>query len=206
MNCGYDCGYPSLNRMNFLPLLRHYASNGRRYARAERDWFKSQTSLAAAIEVAATAENQWGKRFHHQRRIRTSAIKAALPALLAAKRRLAKAQTFDELHSVVIDAVNSIPHIGELYCYDTAVRLGAFLGMNPDRVYLHAGVRDGARALGISHTGSFIPVSALPPALRRLPADEAEDFLCIYKDQIIKSTGCGAGPTRRNATPVRSAS
>jgi hypothetical protein len=31
----------------------------------------------------------------------------------------------------------------------------------------------------------------LPRPLRHLPPHEAEDFLCIYKKQIIRSCGCG---------------
>lgn len=188
--------------MNLTFLLRHYASNGRRSAQAERDWFKSQPSLRDAIKVAARAENWRGERFHHQRRIRKSAIKAAVPALLAAQRHFASLKTFDALHSMVTNAVGAIPYIGELYCYDTAVRVGAFLDLKPDRVYLHAGVRDGARALRIPHTGAFVAMSALPPALRHLRADEAEDFLCIYKNQIIKSTACGMQPLK-NWLPKR---
>ena len=36
---------------------------------------------------------------------------------------------------------------GELSIYDTAVRIGAHLRIEPDKVYLHAGAREGIKAL-----------------------------------------------------------
>ena len=37
-----------------------------------------------------------------------------------------------------------------LTVYDTALRIGAHLDIMPDRIYLHAGVKEGAKALGFS--------------------------------------------------------
>jgi hypothetical protein len=189
--------------MDYTPLLQHYANHGRLYSEAEQEWFAHQPSLTHAIEVAALAVNSAGKRFHHQRRIRPDAIIAAKQALLAAKPRIRAAKTFHALFVAVTQILEAIPFIGELYCYDTAFRLGSFLGLLPDRVYLHAGVREGARSLGLAHTGSSLPMSALPPALRRLPAHEAEDMLCIYKDRIIRQTGCGSSAKPSCGQPPR---
>ncbi len=180
--------------MNFSIFIRDYSRHGRVGSEAERTWHADQPSLRQAIEVAALAINHRGKRHSHQRRIRHEAIAASKQALLAAKPRIRAARSFDALLTTVTHALHGIPYIGELYCYDTAFRIGAFLHLLPDRVYLHAGVREGARALGLKHNASFLPMSALPPALRTLPAHEVEDFLCIYRDGIIRATGCGASP------------
>lgn len=46
-------------------------------------------------------------------------------------------------------ALETIPGLGELYVYDTTLRIGAKLNLFPDKVYLHAGTRLGATALGL---------------------------------------------------------
>jgi hypothetical protein len=78
--------------------------------------------------------------------------------------------------------IEDVSGLGELWAYDTALRLGAHLGHLPARVYLHRGTRKGAENLGLNVTGETIEVKDLPDALRSLPPHESEDILCIYKD------------------------
>jgi hypothetical protein len=62
--------------------------------------------------------------------------------------------------------------------------------------YLHAGVRVGARALGIG--GDSFEPKILPKPFARLAPSEIEDCLCIYKKQLLgdapdnfrRSSGC----------------
>jgi hypothetical protein len=77
-----------------------------------------------------------------------------------------------------------IPGIGELTVYDTALRIGAHFGLEPERVYVHAGTREGARALGFENRRTTIDMNELPEPLQRLSAREAEDMLCIYKHSL----------------------
>jgi hypothetical protein len=60
-----------------------------------------------------------------------------------------RARNFAELFEMIHTAVHPIPGLGELYVYDTALRIGAKLNLLPDKAYLHAGTRSGARALGL---------------------------------------------------------
>lgn len=71
--------------------------------------------------------------------------------------------------------------VGELYVYDAALRLGAHLGLAPTFVYLHAGTRLGARALGLGQGRAYLEMHELPLPLQALSPDEVESFLCIYK-------------------------
>ena len=57
-----------------------------------------------------------------------------------------------------------------------------FLSLSPDHVYLHAGTRKGAQALGLQ--GATVHKNDLPPEFRRLSPAEIEDCLCIYKARI----------------------
>jgi hypothetical protein len=116
---------------------------------------------------------------------------AALDAATARLRQahLQTARSFADLIARVATTVRPVRGIGELYIYDTALRLGAHLRLLPDDVYLHAGTRRGAKALGLDHRSDSIPPRQLPPALQRLRPHEVEDVLCIYKDWLRKADG-----------------
>jgi hypothetical protein len=95
------------------------------------------------------------------------------------------ASSFDELFDLVEAIIRPIPKIGELAVYDTALRIGARFGLEPDKVYVHAGTRDGLKALGFSGRERIVELNDLPRPIRRLSAREAEDLLCIYKSQLL---------------------
>jgi len=92
--------------------------------------------------------------------------------------------SFADLLTHVNTAVRPIHGIGELYVYDTTLRLGGHLRLVPREVYLHAGTRRGARALGLDHRSDSVSPNQLPTVLRRLRPHEVEDLLCIYKDWL----------------------
>ncbi|MDQ3246773.1 MAG: hypothetical protein M3Q52_07800 [Pseudomonadota bacterium] len=79
---------------------------------------------------------------------------------------------------------SSVSGFGPLARYDTALRIGFWLRLLPARVYLHAGTRDGSRALGLDAADGSLGRDQLPPELEPLEMHEVEDFLCIYKGQL----------------------
>jgi hypothetical protein len=99
---------------------------------------------------------------------------------------LQRAKSFDDLHDRVYRALEPIYGIGQLMVYDTALRVGAKLGMAPTRVYLHAGTRQGARALGMNWRAQHLAVREFPRELRELEAHEIEDCLCIFADDLAR--------------------
>jgi hypothetical protein len=156
-------------------------------------WFRSQPSLRAAIECAARAMNRRDKRYRHQSRIRRDSIAQAFAALIAIEARLAQAESFDALLKMISDQLKPVPGIGELYCYDTAFRIGAKLELFPERVYLHSGTRTGAAKLGLPSHKSALELNELPGPLRRRAPHEIEDILCIYKDHFGRDAFADAG-------------
>jgi len=152
-------------------------------------------SLDKAVSHAALAENGKNKRYSHQRRIRRAPMEQAKKILLDQANHLSTLKPFDQLHAYLSKLLLPIPGLGKLYVYDTAFRLGAHLKILPSTVYLHAGTRMGARALGL--TGEEIQIEDLPTALRILKAHELEDFLCIYARELL-----GGGPTSRACRPI----
>jgi hypothetical protein len=170
--------------MKFDAIVRTYIRKIRPRAQAEIDWFADQPSLADAIEHAGLAQNSRNKRYSHQRRLTKVALKQALRALREAADAITRVRNFDELFNLIKDEVESIPGIGELYIYDTSLRIGAKLNLFPNRIYLHAGTRDGARALGMDHRAKTLKISALPKQFHVLQPHELEDILCIFKKEL----------------------
>jgi hypothetical protein len=99
---------------------------------------------------------------------------------------LTHARDFDSLFNMVRDAIGPIHGIGELTVYDTALRIGAKLGLPPERVYLHSGTRVGARALGLNWRTPHLELEDFPAELRTLKPHEIEDCLCIFKGRFIR--------------------
>lgn len=203
-------GYSSLAERNasagmtpglWAEILRDY--DGRHCCDCEDDigWFQKQPSLRAAIEVAALAKDARGRRYSHQYRIRRQTLEHARAALLAGEVQFTRARSFDAVLAIVTQQLREVRGSGELYRYDTAFRIGAYLRRYPTRVYLHAGTRAGARLLHLEFKKEALEMSEVPVALRRRKPHEVEDILCIYKSWFSGDRrpgfGCAAKPKRR---------
>lgn len=93
--------------------------------------------------------------------------------------------SFHELYLWVESVASRVNGIGSTTIYDVARRLGVWVELEPEMVYLHAGTAKGAKKLGV--TGKVAPLNAFPLEIQRLGATHAENFLCIYKDLIRTS-------------------
>jgi len=178
-------GLPKVISMsNYESIVRAYISRIRPHAKVELDWFREQPSLDSAIELASLAVNSKGKRHPHQRRLKKANLLETKSVLSANSRVLKKCRDFEELFLVVEAMLEPISGIGELYVYDTALRIGARLGLLPKMVYLHAGTRVGAKVLGFDGKAKALEISVLPKEFRRLEPYEIEDLLCIFKSEL----------------------
>jgi hypothetical protein len=151
-------------------------------ARAELVYYASLPSLREAVLRAARAERPNGKRHDHQTRIRRRALQQVQRVLGEATFR--SFTNFQDLHEFLSAAIGTIPGIGELMVYDTALRIGAKLGVEPQAVYLHRGTRNGAGALGLDTGRPFIALNEFPSALQSLRPHAIEDCLCIYTEDL----------------------
>lgn len=165
-------------------IVRDYELRYRSRADEEVESFALCRSVREAAGRAGRAENPAGKRFAHQRRLTRAALRRAEATLVRRLPTLRRAASFDSLHAAIRQHIGGIRGIGELMVYDTALRLGARFGLEPDRVYLHAGTRRGTRRLGLDVRAGSVSRSDLPSVLRVLPARCVEDILCIYKDDF----------------------
>jgi hypothetical protein len=180
---------------SWAAIIRRYKARHYPNHEAEMSWFRNQPTLHDAIFVAASAQDDRGKRYDHQRRLRRSALNASTSALLRVEQAIGKyrGRTFDELFALVEKTLGNILGAGELYLYDTALRIGSWLNLEPEKVYLHRGTRVGAMKLGVSGKRRFVEKSELPEPLRCLGAGEIEDILCIYADNFGDDKGASCG-------------
>ncbi|MCL4552283.1 MAG: hypothetical protein M1305_01830 [Candidatus Marsarchaeota archaeon] len=163
-------------------------------------FYSIQRTLNDAIDAAALAKLPKDKRHRHQRRLKLSDMQQARDCLMTAN--LQECKDFTCLHEKVVECTEGIRGLGELYQYDVSLRIGEYLGLSPEVVYLHAGTRKGARALGLDYRKLFLSMQELPHALQSLTPAEAEDFLCIYKDNLRPSTsGCGSARSSCSVAP-----
>ena len=166
-------------------IVRHYIRYHRPCAKAEIDYFAALPSVAEAKRRAGWAERPDGKRHPHQARITGTALRRTSDQL--ARLRVQRCGSFEELHGLLEETIGGSRGVGALTVYDTALRVGAKLGLSPRRVYLHAGVRKGAAALGLGRGRDYLRPDELPAAFRPLAPREIEDSLCIYKDQLLRA-------------------
>jgi hypothetical protein len=164
-------------------------------SREEIRRLKQMPSLKVAIKTAAKSRKEDGTCYSHQRRVfgRPAAIPTAVKLLLAAETRIKVCTSFDQLLKLIVSLIADVVGIGPLYCYDVAIRIGAFLGHLPKKIYLHAGARTGAKLLGLPTERGFLDVAELPEILRVFKAHEIEDILCHLANSVKHS--------KRNAPP-----
>ena len=146
-----------------------------------------------AVRKAALARDEHGEFYSHQWNLKEKYPDVPVKAeriLVACANEIASCKDFDDLHELLkreLKIKNKVIGAGELYRYDTAFRIGISKGVYPKKVYLHAGTRDGAKALGIYREGKeVLEMSELPAELRRMQPYQVEDFLCIKKDVLHK--------------------
>src|SRR5467141_3107964 len=159
---------------SFAEIVAHYMAEKKPGADNERRWFRIQRKIHEAVHLAGLASGPNGKRFRHQYRIPRKALERASRALLRDLRLLGRCKSFEALFQQVGATISHIPRIGPLMVYDTALRIGARLGLSPQNVYLHAGTRHGAAVLGLDRDRTSIRLDELPPPLNGLTAEEAE--------------------------------
>ena len=161
-------------------VVSYYRRFHRQRAEREFAYWASRTGPGRVIREAALSKASNGKRHPHQRRIPARVLQCAADTL--ARHNIPACQSFRDLHRAVGDRIGDIRGIGELAVYDIACRIGASLGLTPERVYLHAGTREGARALRLK--GASVHKADLPEEFAGLSPAEIEDCLCIYKADI----------------------
>src|SRR5215469_14380489 len=123
-----QCAPSEGTRATYAAVVRAYELQHQENAARELRFFAIQKSLCDAIELAATARLPSGGKHSHQWRIPNSVLMRISSRLLAIEDQINRIRRFYELWNLVRLEGRQIRGIGELAVYDTAHRIGAYLG------------------------------------------------------------------------------
>lgn len=155
-------------------------------AEERRWWGDGQLPFGEASQRAFFVLGNVDRRDTHQWVFSKADLRAMGAALGRDEATLVKSSSFGELYRAVEKALGLAPGRKPLLVYDVARRLGLRLGVEPDEVYLHAGVARGANALkpGLGRPRKR-PLAEFPTSIRtRLTPTQAEDFLCLASKSL----------------------
>lgn len=165
-----------------LYFVKDYLKDNSDCYQSQKEWWGDKTlNWDGALERAWISRFADGKMHPHQRRVssklaqglKVSREDAALPEHF---------ETFEELYKWLEYVAYRVKGLGAMTTYDVAQRLGMWLDLSPNVVYLHAGTAEAAKKFGIE--GKIAPLTAFPPEIQALGCTHAENFLCIYKSEI----------------------
>jgi len=120
-------------------IVDHYKEEMRPLARKELQLFARQPDLISAVYAAAMSEYPPGKRHSHQRRTSRHVLNDTYETLKHID--YSEFRNFHSLHSALQVIIGSTKGIGPLAVYDIAQRIGSYLGLEPERIYLHLHVQ-----------------------------------------------------------------
>lgn len=163
-------------------LIRQYKKYNRPSLNKYLNIYKSFLKIDDVITCATLGKLPQGKKHFHQNRLKNDVMESVKNKLLRRKEEINNCSKFYQIINIVEEEAES--GFGELAIYDTSLRIGAFLGVYPEEVYLHAGTLKGAKAIGLQTQKKKIPLSDIPNGLKSLKVYEIEDFLCIYKNKL----------------------
>lgn len=146
-------------------------------------FFKS-LSFEKAIEFASLGYDENEKMNPHQHRVGKDKCKSASQKLNI--QAIAQAKTFEEIFAQTEKVRISTHRIGDLWSYDTALRIGFNLNIYPTTVYLQSGAKKGASHLINRKLKRSEPIEAFPTEFHSLKPHQIENLLCVYESSLYK--------------------
>jgi hypothetical protein len=148
----FDCDMTRTSRTaaaGLEALVDDYIQWFRPERERELSQFRSARTDEDAISDAALARLPDGKKHRHQCRNPPASLKESRRLLLDNLSQVRDTTSFQELIELVDHLIRPLDRMGEMVVYDTALRIGARFGREPEKVYVHRGTRDGIRKLGL---------------------------------------------------------
>lgn len=145
-----------------------------------------------AIQRACDSKGEDGKTFFHQGRV-WPVNRQALADRMKADAKATHwyepneyGKSFETLWEYIDMVCDEVKGIGEVTKYDVASRIAAYLGLEPNRLYFHAGVTEGLKALGVEvpRGRRYMKRKELPEFFHDKNLDLLESFLCGYRSEI----------------------
>ncbi len=176
-------------RMNLIQDIREYRRIDLPRLHQEVEYYKNRLSSLVAIQQAALGHTPVGNQVMinpHQRRPPKGSKPIAMKALTEIQEDLLNVASFEELFLMIKDVKDGVNGVGPLWAYDTALRIGWYLNLYPNQVFIHAGAKQGAKILletncvGMENLGRYVSLHEFPKELHSLAPFEVENFLCLW--------------------------
>jgi hypothetical protein len=162
-----------------------------------------RVSLPVVLSDAGRGNDHTGKRHPHLTRLQTSALLEARRRLMSNQDLFRSCRSFHEVLETVRRLTDDICGYEEMAEYDTAMVVGAHLGLLPERIYLHRGTRQGAANMGFAvRHREYLELTELPDGLAVLEPYQIEDFFCLFESVLRPLSGHGAR-LRKPLEPLR---
>lgn len=176
--------------MDLINAIKNYQQHQLPALIADKNYYETLT-LKEAIQKAAEGKNSKGKTHSHQYRVGAEIGGLGASNLLLQIELISQCKTFEELFAITEDVKKDIYRLGDLWSYDTALRIGFNLKLYPKNVHVQRGVVKGVKKLFKDQSKMKFPIELkyFSPEFQELQPYEIENFLCIWgKDGT--SAGC----------------
>lgn len=144
--------------------------------------FYEKLDIETAIEFASTGKNPDDKMNQHQWRVGYKKGMQGFNGLKIELAEIKKCRKFEDIFMLTEKVKANIWGLGELWSYDTALRIGFNLKIYPQQVFIQRGVIKGVKKVlnGKRPKGRSLPINVFPNELQVLKPYEIENFLCIW--------------------------
>jgi len=169
--------------------LKDYDRDSRLKLNDKRNFYRN-LKIADAIKNAAMGMVSKEKMDSHQYRIGRVKCKIAADELIKHLDDLQVCKQFNDIFNITEQVKNEITGLGNLWSYDTALRIGFNLKIYPNQVYVQSGVIKGVKKIfnGKTPAGRSLPLNAFPDQLQVLEPYEIENFMCIWGKTSLKKS------------------
>lgn len=168
--------------MTVEQIIRDYLT----YYNGQNDtWLRdcrNAKDFTSAVEMAGMSRDLDNDKHPHQFRVPNDVLRKFTDRLLRQSEAMLLCKSFEQLQKIVVSC--RVKGIGTLTIYDTAQRIGANIGIEPRRVYLHQGTKVGAeRYFQRTLSADSVDKSEFKE-FSKMSCAAIEDIMCIYKDEF----------------------
>ncbi|MGE0638205.1 MAG: hypothetical protein AB7P01_17300 [Bacteroidia bacterium] len=152
--------------------------------------FYENMPLHEAVKNAASAITPEKIMDSHQRRIGKKICVDAAIELLKLELEIKRCNTFEKIFEITEKVKKRTDRLGDLWSYDTALRIGFNKKVYPKEVYVQRGVVKGVKKAlnGKCPRGRSLPLGIFPQEIQDMKEPYlVENFLCIWGKDGKKS-------------------
>jgi hypothetical protein len=151
-----------------------------------------QNSLTDVIKIAVLSRDIYNKKHNHQHRIENFQLQMFLEKISLLEHKIQAVNKFDELLNLIVK--EKIIGIGPLALYDIALRIGYYIKIKPELIYLHAGAKTGANNFfGRKIKNNYLTKEEFVSKVddfKNFSCEEIEAFLCIHCNKKNNNRRC----------------